>query len=188
MTGWIKEFYWLFCTCGGCLPKPESVIKWGVGGREKRKGEGGRREGREKYKIFLKHNQGSWAAAQHHGCFISYALEEKQILVLPKSSNTCKLNASNQHLPTSSSSRLYYEVVISFVLPYVSHSTWIRTTNRRLRPKSLPLLLPTFSNQQLPEYCETQSAAVYYTLISAKPLCASDKFQAGGRGNCAALR
>lgn len=105
--------------------------------------------------------------------------------MLPNFPNTCKLSASNQHLLTSLSSSQYYEALISFFLPNVSHSTWIKTTNRK--PKSLPLLLPTFSNQQLSEYCETQSTAVYYTLISAKPPCTSDNFQAGGRGSCAAL-
>lgn len=67
--------------------------------------------------------------------------------MLPNFPNTCKLNASNQHLLTSLSSSQYYEALISFFLPNVAHSTWIKTTNRK--PKSLPLLLPTFSNQQL---------------------------------------
>lgn len=136
----------------------------------------------------FKHKEGLWAAAQDHLCFISCTSpKEKQILTLPNFPNPCKLNVSNQHLLTSLSSSQYYEVLISFFLPNISHSTQIKTTNRRLRPKSLPLLLPTFSNQQLSEYCETQSTAMYYTLISAKPPCTSDNFQAGGRGSCAAL-
>lgn len=95
--------------------------------------------------------------------------------MLPNLPNTCKLNASKQHLLTSLSSSQYYEVLISFFLSNVSHSMQIKTTNRRLRPKPLSLLLPTFSNQQLSEYCETQSTAMYYTLISAKPPCTSDR-------------